>query len=254
MIFYRNKTDLANAEAFAASAEKYLGFKSISGMNTEFEERTGAAEHGRWDGAFVWCAAEDAGFDLPSLNDPTGIFRVGEQVAKPRRGDIALLAWNMHLGVVTDVSNFAVNGEVSLVEAQVSSGLPRAARDNNGVFLRKRFAPQDIVAFFRPVFRVLLPAPDILEKQPLVHPSNFQAGHAKLASSTELLQRALYAHRDADLENAERGKFDAHTRAAVAQLQRSWGWPEKRANGIPDEETLLLLSYQTGVFRVRGVN
>lgn len=251
MLFHRHRDQVDEAHRFADSAEKYQGYKAIPGHNTEFGQRTGTG--GRWDGAFVWCVAEDEGFRMPSLNDPTAVLRLGTRTDRPRRGDIAVFAWNGHIGVVTNTENFHVNGEVLTVEAQVSSGLPRADRNNNGVYTRRRYYPQDIVQFIRPRFQGLPPAPENTERLPFVHASHFKPGHANHAASTELVQRALAASRYADLSNADRGKFDLQTRRALAQLQRAYGTPESEADGQPTERDLVYLAGETGLFRVRGV-
>lgn len=249
------------------AASAYTGYTARD-VNNTFAISTGYTGGFQWDGSFIDRVLKDAeaASELPShVNTATALafyIKNGFVHSKPLPGDIVFYSFPTdsgtvsfdppHVGVVTDVSTWKTASAFRAIEAQINSGLPKAASDTNGVYERTRYAT-DVLAFVRIPKRYLQETvvADTSTDAHVVRPSHIdrcngakQAATAKpeFRTSTELVQVALANHPAVRLQNANRGVFDAHMRSAIAAFQRAQGYRSEECNGIPNMRTLTDLS------------
>jgi hypothetical protein len=151
-----------------------------------------------------------------------------------------------HVGVVTNIDGWKISETFTAIEANISSGLPKAPATNDGIFERTRWK-YEVLGFCRPDFKQR-PAKDqnIMTGKPELLTSQLLPG--KRHASVEILQRALIVA--VGLKDYERGKFDASTQRAYARFQRLIGVAGSDANGVPTQATLTRLALETGIFKI----
>jgi hypothetical protein len=262
------------------TAREYLGFTARGNNSNTFAidaDITGTSF--QWDGAFVDRVLKQANIHGTPKHTNTAAalsfyLRSGQTRKNPKSGDLVFFAFQTsshtasfdgpHIGVVTDASRWRKDQTFRSVEAQISSGQPRASVDDNGVFERTRYAT-DVLTFVRlpqKTRRVVVePAdtPTDSEKElTTVRPAALtrcmnsqQAASAKPQhrKAVQEVQIALAAHSDIQLRNANRGVYDAKTRSAAAAFQRYIGRMPEACTGVLTVEDLQALStYKNRVF------
>lgn len=250
------------AEHFIETARRYLGYRTSPGGRDDFSTKTGYNGTGvPWSGSFIDCVSREAGLNIPAcVYSPNAIAEFaadGRLKFKPRRGDIVFFSFSMtgsfgmtHVGIVTDVSSWKSDGTFTSIEAGISSGLPKAPKENDGVFERTRWK-YEVIGFGRPNFKARPGRPvKNTDGQPFVLESQVRPG--KKHASIEHVQRALIINYD--LKNHEFCRFDDRTRQAYARFQRRIGLVGSDADGIPNESTLARLGRDTGVFSLKMQN
>jgi hypothetical protein len=151
-----------------------------------------------------------------------------------------------HVGVVTETDRYKSQGVFAAIEAQVSSGLPKASKDRDGVFLRARVR-NDVLAFVRPEFKHRPAIGETPETAAKISIRSIKASN-KPNLDTEALQRALTLK--CDLQGYTPGIFDAKTKLALARWMRSIGFVGADAEGEPELNALERLGRETGLFHV----
>jgi hypothetical protein len=269
-------------------ARQYVGYTARPNKITQFGERlnlnglpwdgafieTVLRETGVKD-----LAARDGRRPLPSMTyTPTALsyfIKTARVFSIPKRGDIVFFQFSTvedfgmpHVGIVTDVG---ADGAFTSVEAMVSSGTPRGPQSNDGVHERQRHAI-DTVAFGRIDYRQAasvarrIAARDArvlhiaqtgdgergasgqssTSRSPLLTVSVAQTGVGSSSKRVETVQLAL--HVMTGVEGMKRGKFCALTQIAFANFQRSLGYPNSSATGVPDATSLKRLAEMSRVF------
>ena len=250
----------------AEAASAYTGYTSRD-VNNTFAISTGYTGGFQWDGSFIDRVFKDAkaASSLPShVNTATALafyIKNGYLRSKPQPGDLVFYSFPAasgtvsfdppHIGVVTDVSKWKTASAFKAVEAQVNSGLPKAASEENGVYERTRFST-DVLAFVRipnRCLQVLPPAEDVAAATSNIRTAHFsrcvpgkaQTAKPEFRRSVETVQLALAAHPGVQLQNADRGVFDRQTRSAIAAFQRLQGFRPDECTGEPNIKTLAAL-------------
>ena len=253
----------AKVHPLVQAAREYVGYTARPGTSIFQTELGYTGEMFQWDGAFVDRVFKDAGLEGPAhVHTASALafyIRNGWLRDKPMPGDLVFFGYSgeggtpafdsPHIGVVTATDTWKSHGSFRVVEGQVSNGLPKSPQDGNGVYERTRYAT-DVLCFVRTrkTPRVAAAA----ETDATLHivkiaqlnrcTSAAQAASAKpeFRKSVELVQVALAEHPAVRLRNAERGVFNAQTRAAVAAFQRYHGL--SNATGALDLKTLEALA------------
>lgn len=226
----------------------------------------------QWDGSFVDASLEKvtaAGL-LPSTSNTTTALQFflknGWQRRAPKPGDLVFFGYaadagsrigyqSSHIGIVSSTDTWKEHRTFRAIEAQTHSGLPKAPRDNNGVYERARHET-DVTVFVRIPTKFFngkeqQAAARAAATSHIVRPAHLnrctstaQAASAKpeFRKSVEVVQLALAAHPGVRLQNADRGVFNGKTRAALAAFQRFSGMAADECNGEPNVRSLLLLS------------
>jgi hypothetical protein len=246
------------ADRFLELAKSYLGYRASPGGRNDFAARTGYTSTGApWSGSFIDCVAYDAGIKVPAcVYSPNGLAEFIYQRRwreRPRPGDIVFYSFSLdgafgmpHVGIVTNTDGWKTKDSFVAIEANISSGLPKAPATNDGIFERTRWK-YEVLGFCRPNFKQR-PAVDknMLTGTPNVLVSQLLPG--KRHASVEILQRALVVA--VGLKDYEPGKFDARTQRAYSRFQRLIGLVGSDANGVPTEATLARLSLETKMFKI----
>jgi len=260
-MLFKKKPSPAELEArarFVEEAEKHLGYRTRPNGLSEFGARVGYNGHDiPWSGAFVDCVARDAGIYVPAcVFAPSGLAEFvnsGRFTNSPRPGDIAFFSFAtdkdfgmMHVGIVSDASNFETHDIFTCIEANANSGLGRAPKDRDGVYLRTRWK-YETIGFGIPNFEVR-PGTEVktLTDSQKLRLLDVQPGRRN--RRIPMLQDALRIK--ADLTQYQHGTFDGPTMLAYARWQRICGLVGSAANGEPDLPTLERLGRETGCFRV----
>lgn len=251
------------------TASEFVGFTSRQN-NNPFLVHAKVTGDFQWDGSFVDALADktvERGL-LPSFNNTTTALQFflknGWQRRAPKPGDIVFFGYSAetgsrigyqspHVGIVTATDSWKQHRTFRCIEAQTHSGQPKAPKDNNGVYERTRHET-DVTVFVRvpmKIFKDKTPAATTDATSHIVRPAHLErcinrdkAASAKpeFRKSTELVQLALAAHPASRLQNADRGVFNAKTRAALAAFQRFNGLPVTECTGKPTVDTLDLLA------------
>lgn len=238
-----------------ASAESHLGYTARANRVSSFGERLGL--NGQpWDGMFVDYVLTDVGVPdrFPHMHPPVALARyisTGTFYTRPRRGDIAFLQTSTvadfgspHVGIVTDVSRWDVDGTYSTIEGMTDSGLPKANGSPDGVYRRVRHR-LETVGFGRPKLTARhRERPVLTDDLPRVVLAQVRIGMKH--PSVTVVQLALA--KLTGVKGLPQGHFDGRTRVAMASFQRSLGWILSRANGVPDSESMRALSERSGFF------
>lgn len=258
----------------AQAASAYTGYTSRD-VNNTFAISTGYTGGFQWDGSFIDRVLEDAqaASFLPShVNTTTALafyIKNGYIRSNPKPGDLVFYSFPTasgtvsfdpgHIGVVTDTSKWKTASSFRAIEAQVASGLPKAASDENGVYERTRFST-DVATFVRIPNRLLhVTEPEVSDSSvSTVRPAHFarcipgkvQTAKPEFRKSVETVQLALAAHPGVRLQNADRGVFDRQTRSAIAAFQRLQGFAPSECTGEPNIKTLQALANR-GEFNVQ---
>jgi hypothetical protein len=243
---------------FIEVAETFVGYTTGSNGQDIFTQaigRTGLT----WNGAFVDHCAAKTGLLLPShllTASALGYYTKHLRVYKrPAIGDIAFFELTINgqprVGIVTDVSGWVKYGMFQCIEAQVSSGLPKGLEANNGVYKRNRYK-YDVIGFARPNFsrarnREEIPEdPGKLQTKPVVKSTIWRINlkHPQVT----VIQYALGSFNE--LTGVPSGTWEHKSRAAYANFQRSIGYLESEADGVPDRRSLEALAEMTQLFTV----
>lgn len=262
----------------AEAASSYTGYTSRD-VNNTFAISTGYTGGFQWDGSFIDRVFKDASAasSLPShVNTATALafyIKNGYLRSKPQPGDLVFYSFPTasgtvsfdpyHVGVVTDVSKWKTASAFRAVEAQVNSGLPKAASEENGVYERTRFAT-DVAAFVRIPNRLLgVSTQDQRVPAATAATSNIRTAHfdrcvpgkaqtakPEFRKSVELVQLALSEHPGVRLQNADRGVYDRQTRSAIAAFQRLEGFKPEECTGQANVKTLEALAKKFEFFQV----
>ena len=249
------------------AAKSYEGFTARGNNSNTFAIDAGlTGEQFQWDGAFIDRVLGTAEVsDFPSHSNTSAALsyymRNGRVRTKPRAGDIVFYAFQTssgtasfdspHVGIVTDVARWKKESSFRAIEAQVNSGHPKAAQEENGVYERTRYAT-DVLAFVRVDTRKKLSKQVVSEKElitvrpaALIRCSTAQqsaSARPELRKGIEAVQIALAAHPAVKLQNANRGVYDSKTRSAAAAFQRFLGKMPKDCTGMLTFEDLEELS------------
>ena len=258
------------------AASAYTGYTSRD-VNNTFAISTGYTGGFQWDGSFIDRVFKDASAasSLPShVNTATALafyIKNGYLRSKPQPGDLVFYSFPAasgtvsfdppHIGVVTDTSRWKTASAFKAIEAQVNSGLPKAASEENGVYERTRFAT-DVLTFVRIPNRLLQVAEPTDKTAAIPLTSNIRTAHfsrcvpgkaqtakPEFRKSVETVQLALAAHPGVQLQNADRGVFDRQTKSAIAAFQRLQGFRPDECTGEPNIKTLAALA-EFGSFNV----
>lgn len=253
------------------TASEFVGFTSRPN-NNPFLVHAQVTGDVQWDGSFIDAMLNKTAGQgyLPSVNNTTTalqfFLRNGWQRRAPKPGDLVFFGYpaesgsrigyqSPHVGVVSSTDTWKQHRTFRVIEAQTHSGQPKAPRDNNGVYERTRHET-DVTVFVR------IPTKYFKEKangdaaraattSHIVRPAHLErcltrdkAASAKpeYRKSVETVQLALAAHPACKLQNADRGVFNAKTRAALAAFQRFSGIPVSECDGKPTAQTLELLA------------
>jgi hypothetical protein len=259
----------------AEAARSYEGY-TARGNNNIFAIEAGIQGGFQWDGAFidrVLATAEITGAPKHTNTTTALSFYLanGLVYSNPRVGDIVFYSFPTasntasfdpsHVGIVTDVSRWKKETSFRAIEAQVSSGQPKAPTEENGVYERTRYAT-DVLAFARVEKLEQRTSPVPSEKELVtVKPAYItrctsaqQAASARpeLRRAVEAVQIALAAHPAVRLRDANRGVFDLKTRRAYAAFERFIGMQPQDCIGTPTVQTLELLSEKSTFFRAES--
>ena len=262
----------ATAHPLAEAASAYTGYTSRD-TNNIFLIDAGYTGTFQWDGAFIDRVLKDAAASsgLPvhaNVISALGYYlKNGWVHTKPKPGDLVFFNFPLnggtttfdppHIGLVLKTDAWKTDSRLVTVEANVDSGLPRGPRDNNGVYERTRYAT-DVLAFVRIPKRYLgkpLAVPTDIPAQPstlhIIKPAHLNRCATAATSATakpefrrsvELVQLALASHPGVQLQNADRGIFNAKTTAALAAYKRIIGAAPAACNGEPNVESLAALA------------
>lgn len=256
---FRRKVNQARIENVVAHARDHIGERSRVNKVNPYGAQVGY-DGQAWAGSYLEMVMRWAGErGLPSLVSTASALSVfhreGRISVSPQVGDIVFYAFSTdhqfaqpHIGLVTDVSQWKLNGAFRAVEGQTASGLPRGPQENDGIYERTRFST-DVLAFARPAYGDTEITEEPESGVPAVRPAQFQPN--KVSKACVYLQTAL--HETVGARGMTRGKFDAATRSAVAAYQRRIGYVGDAASGLPDGTTLRRLAADTSYryFRVR---
>lgn len=237
-----------------STASRQVGYVAQANRASAFGQRVGLPNQ-TWAGSFLDVVFTEA---TASLSVPTFAYTPSALAyfvehnrlfRQPKQGDIVFYAFptedslaQPHVGIVTDTSNWKVNGAFKAIEAQTDSGLPRGSRDKDGVYERIRYST-DVLAFARPKFQA---RSTDMKLNFLYSPDRASEYIAKVNSSItnqpfdEVAEIQMRLASTVGLRNARRGVFDAHTRSAYAKWQRFMGYGN-RATGQPDADSLTQL-------------
>ena len=243
---------------FLETAQLHLGTRFRTGTLSSYAQRVGYAGHDLpWSGAFIDVVARESGLWLPAcVQTAAGLaefIREDRVTEKPRPGDIVFYAWPTvpgfgmpHVGIVLETDRYKTQRTFTAIEAQVSSGLPRASKDRDGVFLRTRVR-NDVLAFCRPAFEEFRPGLES-EMETAAKISILRLGTGKITRDVEIVQNALI--RKCNLEGHTPGRYDAHTRLAMSRWQRLVGLVGDDSSGEPEINSLSRLGRETKLFVV----
>lgn len=256
------KTKSEARDRFLAEARRHLGYRTRANGLSEFGARVGYSGHGiPWSGAFIDCVARDSGIFMPAcVYSPSGLsefFHAGRVVNRPEPGDIVFFAYPTardfsmpHVGIVSNVDYWREHESFSSIEANVNSGLPKAAQERDGIYERVHWR-YETIAFARPDFE-LRPGSGAKTQtgSKKVKLQDVQIGRRN--RSVDLVQQAL--ERVAGLASHEPGAFDGPTIQAYARWQRMTGHVGDDASGEPTQPSLERLGRETGLFEVEGLD
>ena len=260
---------MKKSHPIAEAASAYTGYTSRD-VNNTFAISTGFTGGFQWDGSFIDRVLQDAkaASSLPShVNTATALafyIKNGWLHRNPKPGDIVFYNFPTasqtvsfdpgHIGVVTDTSKWKTASTFRAVEAQVASGLPKAASDTNGVYERTRFET-DVAAFVRIPNRLLgvstqdpgVPAATSHIEVRTAYldrcvPGKAQTAKPEFRKAVEAVQVALSNHPGVQLRNVDRGVYDRQTRSAIAAFQRLQGYSPEECTGTANIRTLEDLS------------
>lgn len=237
------------------AAESHLGYTARQSRQNVFGERIGI-DGQPWDGIFIDHVLRDVGLPIPAphMYSPVALahyISTGRFYTRPRRGDIAFFQTSTvsdfgspHVGIVTDVERWTIDGTFSTIEGMTDNGLPKADGSPNGVYRRVRHR-LETVGFGRPNLTARHMESHVLtDDLPRVVLGQVRPGMKH--PSVTVVQLAL--GKVTGVRGLPQGHFDGRTRAAFASFQRSLGWIISRASGIPDVESMRALSARSGFF------
>lgn len=249
-------------EKFINRALQETGYTARANGTSFYGERVGYTGNGTpWDGAFIDVVARECGLRLTahvySAAALAEYVRTARLYRKPQVGDIVFFNFaadaassfnGPHVGIVIDTSAWDKSGKVLTVEAQVSSGLPKGAQLNDGVYKRVRYAT-DVLGFGRPEFvdRQEAAAATTFNELPTVSAARALSG--KPNKDVVNIQLALAALTDA--KDMNRGTWCPATKAAFSRYQRMIGYVGNDVDGMPTDETLGRLGRESKLFNVR---
>lgn len=258
MSLFKADAGRALKKDFINVAESFVGYTTGSNGQDAFTQAIGRPGL-TWNGAFVDHCAAKTGLLVPShllTASALGYYTKHFMIHKrPAVGDIVFLELTINgqprVGIVTDVEHWNRHGMFQCIEAQVSSGLPKGLEAENGIYRRNRYK-YDVIGFARPNFsraRKLEAHPEDPGKdltKPVVKSSIWRSElkHPQVI----VVQYALGSFNG--LVGVPSGHWDHKSRAAYANFQRSIGYLESEAAGIPDRRSLEALAEMTELFTV----
>lgn len=258
MSLFKADAGRALKKDFINVAESFVGYTTGSNGQDAFTQAIGRPGL-TWNGAFVDHCAAKTGLLVPShllTASALGYYTKHFMIHKrPAVGDIVFLELTINgqprVGIVTDVEGWNRHGMFQCIEAQVSSGLPKGLEAENGIYRRNRYK-YDVIGFARPNFsraRKLEAHPEDPGKdltKPVVKSSIWRSElkHPQVI----VVQYALGSFNG--LVGVPSGHWDHKSRAAYANFQRSIGYLESEAAGIPDRRSLEALAEMTELFTV----
>jgi hypothetical protein len=248
-------------EKFIERALSETGYTARANGTSYYGERVGYTGIGLpWDGAFIDVVAREVGLPLQAhvyTASALGEYvRTARLYRKPQRGDVvffnfsadAATAFNgPHVGIVVDASRWDTQRIIETVEGNSSSGLPKGAQLNDGVYKRVRHST-DVLGFGRPNFKAARHGSEPINAT--VHVNAARVRGTKPCRDIETVQLALAQL--TDVKDMQRGTWCPRTRAAFANFQRSIGYVGPKADGNPDTAALTRLGVETQLFMVEG--
>lgn len=262
-------------ELFINRALKDAGYTARANGVSIYGTQVGAAGSNiPWDGAFIDVIAAESGVPLFShLHTSTALseyVRTNRFYTKPKRGDIVFFTFpadpshtfnGPHVGIVLNTKGYESDRSFVTLEAQTSSGLPKATDLHDGVYKRLRYQT-DVIGFGRPTFNeTVKPSAAsgggaIPTKQQISSSKVLEASHqakstlrAKPSKHVATVQLALFAKLGA--QGMVNGVWCPATRSAFARYQRLKGLTGEQANGVPVKSLLIALGHETKLFNVR---
>jgi hypothetical protein len=270
-IFVKSRKAAASRELFIKSALQQAGYTSKANRVSYFGEQVGySGANIPWDGAFIDVIAKDSDIFIHShVYTPAALaeyVRTNRFRTVPKRGDIVFFTFSAepsmsfsapHVGIVLDEKFWASHGKLLTLEAQVSSGLPRASELSDGVYKRVRYM-SDVLGFGRPDF-----------SRNRIKKSNEETGRTfqfvstskvselslkysknpalvKPALDVEIVQWALAARVGAT--GFDRGVWCPVTKSAFQRYQRVLGLVGSDVTGVPTAFQLEILGRETELF------
>ena len=261
------------------TAREFVGYTARPGAN-DFLAHSNVTGDYQWDGSLIDVLVDKTvrpGL-LPRHAHPTlalsFYIRNGWNRRVPKPGDLVFYSQPLpvkvqrylspRIGIVSSTEGWKRNRTFKAIDGQTHSGLPRAPRDNNGIYERTHFQT-DVLCFVRIPKRFLQNGETVYPPgdAPTVRPAHLErcSSAQKTASakpehrlSTELIQLALAEHPASRLRDADRFIFNGLTRSALASFQRFMGHPADECDGAPNVRTLEQLSlspYTTRKFNVQ---
>ncbi|MGL4998167.1 MAG: hypothetical protein ACRC5T_04300 [Cetobacterium sp.] len=261
------------------AARSYVGL-TVRPSTNQFLTNARLSGNWQWDGVFVDSILDSVMKNgerklLPKHQDVSAALSFyirngwlktpGPARTGPQPGDLVFFSYSTEdtgstaflasrLAIVTESTNWKEHGSFQVVEANINSGQPRGSDEWNGVFERTRYA-SDVIGYVNiPQWMKLKDVQEPEEDRDFSHtvrPTHLercssraksQAASAESRKSVELVQLALAAHPASQLQKADRGVFNAKTRAALAAFQRFSGFPSENCAGLPDVFTLQQLA------------
>lgn len=251
-----NKPRLSTDDVISA-AESHLGYTARANRVNAFGERVGL-DGQPWDGIFVDHVLRQVGLPIVTshMYPPVALahyISTGAFYVRPKRGDIVFFQTSTvadfgspHIGFVTDVARWDVDGTFSTVEGMTDNGLPKGDGSPNGVYRRVRHR-LETVGFGRLKLTARHREPHVLtDSLPRVSVGQVRVGMKH--PSVTVVQLALA--KVTGVRGLPQGHFDGRTRVAFASFQRSMGWILSKASGVPDVESLRALALISGMFTV----
>ena len=248
-------------EKFVDRALQETGYTARANGTSFYGEKVGYTGNGLpWDGAFIDVVAREVGLPIHAHVSTAAALaeyvRTARLYRKPQRGDIAFFSFaadptvafnGPHVGIVVDTSAWEKSGKVLTVEAQVSSGLPKGAQLNDGVYKRVRYST-DILGFGRPSFNRQEAAAATTFNEALPKVSAARARSGKPNRDIVHIQLALAKLTDA--RDMNRGTWCPATKAAFERYQRMIGYVGTDVDGMPTDETLSRLGRESQLFQI----
>lgn len=275
----QQKLGRLGAELVREIATSYIGLTARPNTNP-FLKHAALSGNWQWDGLFVDYVLDQTFGQLELISNRSFLpahrdvsaalafyIRSGmlRSSGRPAPGDLAFFAYgtqetgsthflSSRAAIISNNEHWREHGALQVIEGNVNSGQPRGSQEWNGVFERTRYAA-DLIGYVNiPSWmwkRAASASAPAATSHLTVRPAYLQrcSSHAtsKTASAearkaTEAVQLALAAHPASNLRNADRGVFNAKTRAALAAYQRFIGLPSEKCDGQPDVFTLQQLA------------
>lgn len=238
------------------AAETWLGYTSVSNVQTPFGKQTGY-DGLVYSGTFLDVIYYSVGVSMPSFVNPGAALKESMRLKtftqEPEIGDVIVMTFptglndkfaTVHVGIVADLSHWVTERQVGTIEAFVNSGLKKSDPYLHGVFRRVR-STYEIIGFIHPNYT----AQASFEDAAIVNRVSFQkVVYGKRNADIGIVQDALVKAVGFRKDAATSDMFDSNTTSAYAHWQRICGYAGTDASGTPDEASLARLGKLTGEF------